>query len=52
MVYIQSIDYNIWEVIEFCPCVPTKIIKVDGKLDQIISKPREVYNKEDNKNYL
>ena len=47
MIYIQSIDYNIWEVIEFGPYVPTKITKVDDKPDQTISKPREEYDEED-----
>lgn len=41
MIYVQSMDYNIWEVIEFGPYWPTKVVKIDGKLDEKISKPRE-----------
>jgi hypothetical protein len=47
MIYIQSIDYNVWEVIEFGLHKLTKVIKVDGKSDQIISKPREEYDEDD-----
>lgn len=34
MIYVQSIDYNIWEIIAYCPYVPTKTIKIDGRPDQ------------------
>jgi hypothetical protein len=47
MIYVQSIDYNIWKIIEYGPYVPTKTIKIDGRPDQSIPKPREEYDDED-----
>lgn len=47
MIYIQSIDYNIWKIIEYGPYVPTKTIKIDEKLDQTIPKAREEYDEDD-----
>lgn len=49
MSYVQSIDYDFWEVIEFDSYVPTKVIKVDEKSYQIISKPRKKYCEEEKK---
>lgn len=50
-IYVQSIDYSIWEVIELGPHKLTKVIKVDEKLNQTIAKPREE-NDEDNRRKL
>jgi hypothetical protein len=46
-IFIQSIDCNVWEVIEFGPYKLTKVIKIDGKSDQIIPKLREEYDEND-----
>lgn len=50
IIYIQSIDCNVQEIIEFGSYVPKTGIKEDGKSDQIISKPRVEYDEEDEKN--
>lgn len=47
MIYIQSIDYNVCEVIEFGPHKLTKVIKLDEKSDQTIPKTREEYDEND-----
>lgn len=52
MLYIQSINYNIWKFIKFGPYVPKRVIKVVGKPDQVIPKPREQYDDEDKRKLL
>lgn len=47
MIYIQPINYNMWDVIEFGTYESTKVIKVDGKSDQAISEPKQEYDEED-----
>lgn len=47
IIYIQSIDYIIWEIIEYGPYMLTKIIKINGKLDQFVPNHGEEYNEDD-----
>ena len=36
-IYLQSIDYSLWEVIENGPYVPLKVIKDDNNVERTIS---------------
>ena len=46
-IYLQSIDYNLWEVIENGPYVPMKLIKEEGKPDRLVLKEKHEYEEED-----
>ena len=51
MIYVQSVNYNIWKIIEYGPYMPTKTIKIDGRPDQTIPKSREEYGDEDKRKF-
>ena len=46
-IYLQSIDYNLWELIENGPYVPMKLIKEEEKLDRLVLKEKHEYEEED-----
>ena len=46
-IYLQSIDYNLWEVIENVHYVPIKLIKEEEKPDRLVLKEKYEYEEED-----